>query len=987
VNRSFAAGILWLAIALVNATATLADPLPRVAIWSPEPTEKNGLVQIDPGVCAAAADALKQNGIPATRLTVAELNDASRFSSATFDALMLEGNLIPAECQPALKNFADGGGVIVALAAPAPFFLSVAKDAQGSWQLSPPKPEYAWERRDFMGFLGIHLDYPQGESDMGIGHSPTRLLLKYLPGAAEISGTLPSRWVRPDGNAEFYPLLRSHRSDLHDAMPSLYLVRKDKRFTIVSTSAVLTAGADPKLWPRSAATVVALARLAVDLRQGNVTLTPDMQAEMPAGNASQLPLQSRFVRGSVEPENAQPLARWGKFDGSCDEFGPALGAGLRKSIAAGAASAEFPRALEAGAAVSLALPPEVNGQRQPIFLRIRGAYTASGAGLKASWGAAVVHNETFIYLAGPDAGRDNGVPTEFTRIIFLPPASSPVQTLTIENPGQAPVYFDAVQVERRTRPAPDTVISLNAGSHPRALPEDLAQTWGPLRDSLRTNLVGEPSDPNWMKTVYEIADNVRDLNPRLHLIAEGTPPWAAISLERYNEALSAKRPQTVPPDTQKYETIITEIAQHYRGQVDFWEIWNEPDIQQFWRGSTDEYVAFFKKIAPLLKSIDPASRILSCMSGYNEQFLSKMIDGGALKDADLFAFHPYIKKSASWDLALSRVEGYLFSRGINLEIFSDESGFPYHNAEWFTPPPACTPLTQRDSLDVAIARSLSNGLAKLSIFNAGGDDGPYGIFDGKGQPRPAYSVFADYVPLGWGHARRLDVSMTAADGSPLRGVYVAASTREDGGATIVINPAEYDPLRPIPNPSTDFSSGAGWVTFFGKTQFKNHRATVTADAGKTAGFLTTGALDADATPNLEVSVPEAAGTWSLYLKLPGNQTLTVAENQGAGIFRADLRALPAKIKARDVEISFRVTGSVVFDGIRFAPADASAAAAPKKALPILLRVPLVRARPMTAMIRADGQTSPVKAATQEKDGVAWAELQVDLTARSVVTLN
>lgn len=486
--------LLAVALGVLANAAFAQQPMPRVAIWSPEHVEKGGVFGIDPAVCESAAESLKEAGIAVSRLTAADLNDPTKFSSSMFDVLMVDGNVIPADAKAALETFADTGGVLVGLNAQQPFFLGIAQDDQGAWRLSPPKPDYAWERRDFMSFLGLHADYPPGENDLGVEHTPTSLLLKYIPGCAGVHGVLASRWIRPDGQAEFYPLLRSRRSDFQDALPSLYVVKNGKRFSIISTTSVLTAGTDPKLWANSAATVVALARLAFDLRNGRVALTPDMKQDI-EGDGAQLPLRSRFVRGSVDPENAEPIIRWGKFDGASYEFGPMLDAGKKKSIPVGADSKEFPSALAPGASVECALPPNFDQKDHPLFLRIRGAYSATGAGLKASWGTTVVLNENFSYLVGPDsnAGRYENLPTEFTRIIFLPPDPS-VQTLTLENTGQQPVYFDAVQVERRTQPAPDMVIALNSGGHPSSLPKDLAKDWGPLRHSLRTNLVGPPSD-------------------------------------------------------------------------------------------------------------------------------------------------------------------------------------------------------------------------------------------------------------------------------------------------------------------------------------------------------------------------------------------------------------------------------------------------------------------------------------------------------------
>ena len=972
------------ALGLETGVAFAQGVSPRVAIWSPEHITRGGAFGVNPAVCAAAEDALHKAGITVTQVTAADFSDPTKFSGSLFDVLMMDGNVIPADAKSALERFADAGGVIVGLNAQTPFFLGIAQNDQGDWQLSPPKPDYAWERRDFMSYLGLKADYPPGENDLGVQHEPTNLLLKYIPGCATVHGTLASRWIRPDAQAEFYPLLRSHRPDYQDALPSLYIVKNGKRFSIISTTDILTAGTDPSLWPNSAATVVALARLALDLRQGSVVLTPDMKMDIQSDGV-QLPLRSRFVRGSVEPENATPIIRWGKFDGASYEFGPMLDAGKKKSIPLGASSKDFPSALAPGASIECSLPSGFEEKDHPLFLRIRGAYAATGAGLKATWGTTVLLNEEFSYLVSPDfvAGRYTNLPTEFTRIIFLPPDSS-AHTLTLENTGQQPVYFDAVQVERRTQPSPDMVIALNSGNNPASLPKDLAKDWGPLRHSVRTNLVGDSSDPDRWKVVYGMIDEISALNPRLHLIAEGTPSWAAISPKRYAEGVNAHRPQTVPPDTVKYADLIAEIAQHYKGQVAYWEVWNEADIQQFWRGTADEYVAFFKAIAPVLKQADPSARVLCDVSGYNEQFISKLVDADAPKDADLIAFHPYCKKSPAWDVPLGEFEGYLFSRGVNKEIFSDESGFTFRNAEWFTPPPTCTPLTQRDDLDIALARAFSNGLAKMSVFNAGGDDSPYSIFDQKGHPRPAYDVFADYVPLGLNGARRLDVSMTAADGSPLYGVYLAASSSDNGTTTLVVNPAENPDLRPAPNPSSDCANTAGWTVFFGSAHAKDHKTTVTSDPGKTAGYYMGGALDVASTPNMEVSVPEATGTWSLYLKLPDNKSITLAENQGAGTFKTDLRKVQDQITSRDVQISFRITGTVVFDGVRFSP---DAGDPPKKkTVPVLLRIPLSNSTPVKATIRAGGAEQPAEVTMHTSAGISWAELKVDLGGRSVITL-
>jgi hypothetical protein len=139
---------------------------------------------------------------------------------------------------------------------------------------------------------------------------------------------------------------------------------------------------------------------------------------------------------------------------------------------------------------------------------------------------------------------------------------------------------------------------------------------------------------------------------------------------------------------------------------------------------------------------------------------------------------------------------FLFSsHGVNKEVYCNEYGFPWENAEWFTPPPVRTPQMQAASINTAIARLPADGMCKGNIFNAGGDSGPYSLIDEHGKPRPAYAALADYLQLASEVARRLDISATRDDRHPMDGIYTAAAINPDGSATVIINPAECAALQ------------------------------------------------------------------------------------------------------------------------------------------------------------------------------------------------
>ena len=983
------------ALALVPALMAVEAGAPRVAVWNPEKGTKESRFQIDLAAYDKAAEWLRAAGIEVSRAIAGDLNDPAKFSAARFDALMMRGDTFPRAATKSLQKFADDGGILVALAGMSPFLIAIEKESDGSWTYAPKTPTFAWQSSDIYGWFGLKYIYNPGLHDQGTLHTPTALLKRYLPDAPEIRRKLPSRWFVPTGGGEIYPLLRSLRPDGKDTAPQVYIARSGSRMAIISASDIFTASEPSAEWPGGAKTVAALTRLAKDLRDGKVKLDPSLKIDLPENMAPPAPLTARPAGAGIEPEHARPVVRWGRFNGSAVEFGEPLGEKKSLDLAAGAPDKDFPRALGPGAAVRLAVPALGAG---PKYLRIRGAFSATGAGLTVRLGDAVVLSEIYNHVnaGGPgnyDAPDLRDVAAEFTRILYLPPAAAGATTLTLTNCGTQPVFFDAIQIEERAAPGPEMIIGLNQGfgwSYPgkkNPIPAEISARWGPLRAGIRSQFVGPPEDPQrWAKIDEHIAKYLA-IGVPLQLLFEGTPAWAAVSPERYRN--SAGRPHTVPPDPEKYAAIVEEVVRKYGDRIDAYEIWNEANIQQFWRGSQQEYIKLFMTVARVIRRLDPTARIIAGgMAGTNEAFVRAMIDSGAVAASDLIGYHPYAGKGPGWDIPYGQIQGLLMSECIDKEIFCNESGFVWKNSEWFQPPPSLPPELQRDMLSRAMARVLANGLVKLSVFHAGGDDHPFGLIDQNGVPRPAYAVFSDYLELApRGDGRRLDVTMVPAGDEPLRGVYRAAAVHADGSATVIVNLCEAEVLRPTADPSTEFDTRDRWVTFFGKSDCAGGKVTLVPDPDKGyVGFYTIISLDADRLPLIEASAPEAEKPWMLLLKTTDGKTVlaTVAEGQGAGVFRANYRALLKTGGPQELQLSIRAAGKTVFDYIRFLPADDKPAPKPKIAVRLL--VPLARPGPVTAKMHTGDAETPVAVKVNESGGQAWADMTVAITGRSVITI-
>ncbi len=968
---------------LLCVTSTFSAP--RIALWNPVKGTTESRVTIDLDQVQLIATSLTKSGVAVSLLTSEDIANGSVFSAEKFDALFFVGGGFPRSIIPSAKKFSDKGGVLVPLDAVVPFLIALEQGTDGLWKLSPPDPPFAWQTDEILKHIGLKYVYEPENHSQGVRHAPTKLLKSLANNLPDFNGRLESRWVIPIDGAEYIPLIRSRRSDGLDVPGPLYIIKNGSRTSILCTSSIFTLGTSPEFWKHSDATLAAIATLAMNIHSKQWTPTNDdvVVLDLDAKPEAKMPLD-RASFNSIEPEDAQALARWGRFDGSCMELGPTVKRGESLSMSSPSVTPVFPQALESEASVLLELPSSVFTATTPVFLRVRGAYAETGAELKISLGDQILWNEQFNYIDTKAPGNFSrnlsGVPAEFTRLVFLPPEMLAGKTLTIANPGNANLTFDAVQIEHQRNPRTRCIGLGSGNAESKNYPSEEAKKWGGLRMSLRTQRIGKPDDPNRFAQIDKLFNSVASRTDAVQPILEGTPEWAAISPERLNDAIKAGRPTTVPPDPEKYAEIVEAVVERYEDRISMYEIWNEADITQFYRGTAQEYINLFKTIVPIIRRLDPTAKIMpSGMAGFRENFIDELIKAGVVDASDMIAFHPYAGKSAAWDLPYGLLEGALMSKGRNIEIFCNESGFPSNNQEWFSRPPDLNLQTQKQSLDIAMSRLLAMGLAKLSVFHAGVDNHGFGLYDAQGNAKPAYEVFSDYARLNGPDSTRLDISMAHAEGKPLFGVYAAASRHTDGRATVVVNPSECEVLQSVEAQELPLATSSPWVNFFADVRYTNGTAVVTPETGKSAGFYKITSVNAKRTPLLDVAVTGDDAEWELLLKTQDKSSITAIPRRGAGAVTVDLASLlPQTLSANEIEVSFRIhKGTATISKVIFRPVDERNRI---RALPITLRVPMATGSKGNATAISAGISTALP--TQVHAG--WIETTFPLSRRTVV---
>ena len=116
----------------------------------------------------------------------------------------------------------------------------------------------------------------------------------------------------------------------------------------------------------------------------------------------------------------------------------------------------------------------------------------------------------------------------------------------------------------------------------------------------------------------------------------------------------------VPPDFKKWAVICEHIIRHYtegwatgfKWDIEYWEIWNEPDFpigkngSSTWQGTEEQFFEFYRVAATHLKKCFPKLKIggPAVMGIYNpwcDRFLAAMTAGDKRVPIDFFSWHVY----------------------------------------------------------------------------------------------------------------------------------------------------------------------------------------------------------------------------------------------------------------------------------------------------------------------------------------------------------
>lgn len=135
-------------------------------------------------------------------------------------------------------------------------------------------------------------------------------------------------------------------------------------------------------------------------------------------------------------------------------------------------------------------------------------------------------------------------------------------------------------------------------------------------------------------------------------VIEKAPYW--VYGGKYTKEDSAFDYRGIPPDLNLFEEYVIQLVRHYRGDVSYWEVWNEPYQVSFWKGSTNEFVKLLEVAYKAIKEADPNALVVGPAGRL--KFIEDIYELGAIRYLDILSYHQYFQDTDPWNSISSERE-------------------------------------------------------------------------------------------------------------------------------------------------------------------------------------------------------------------------------------------------------------------------------------------------------------------------------------------
>jgi Glycosyl hydrolases family 39 len=153
----------------------------------------------------------------------------------------------------------------------------------------------------------------------------------------------------------------------------------------------------------------------------------------------------------------------------------------------------------------------------------------------------------------------------------------------------------------------------------------------------------EPSKGQWR---FEKLDGYVSLAQQhgtgILLTLGGSPRWASV---RPNEPSNYSPGFTAEPlSIDDWRSYVKTVTLRYKGRIQAYEIWNEPNLPDYWSGTTDQMLTLTKEASLIIRGVDPQALVVSpsATADYGIPWLAEFLKKGGGQYVDVIGFHFYV---------------------------------------------------------------------------------------------------------------------------------------------------------------------------------------------------------------------------------------------------------------------------------------------------------------------------------------------------------
>jgi hypothetical protein len=156
-----------------------------------------------------------------------------------------------------------------------------------------------------------------------------------------------------------------------------------------------------------------------------------------------------------------------------------------------------------------------------------------------------------------------------------------------------------------------------------------------------------------------------------------TPAWA--SARRGEHSAYGPGNAAEPRQLADWENYVRTVSSRYKGEVDSYEIWNEPNEKGTYTGNVPEMLALSRTAYRSLKSIDPNITVVSpsATAETGLPWLKEFLKEGGCQYADVIGYHFYVTPKAPEAMVglIRRVQEILHQHNCEKPLWNTESGW------------------------------------------------------------------------------------------------------------------------------------------------------------------------------------------------------------------------------------------------------------------------------------------------------------------------